>query len=453
MRTSKPSIKFVLKLQKKTKDGMCPVYLNVNYHGRVEKSCKINVIPSLWREDHVTPSHPNAKLINSQISELQLELMKRVKTLEERGQYYTSSDIFSTIGDDTTKSRNYERIMEKYISERNISKSSATSHRYALDKLCEFIGRSSIEVDELSEARMKNFAKHIEKKGLTASTCLSIFDRIASILNYAIDKDLIDYKANPFRNFKYKRRFIPTGRDYALTEYQITQLIGYYIETQCKWDNDFQCWQLPTDYSYVFDRCGKHWAVGFFLVIFKLNGASPVDVACLKKENVEEVKVGGKEYYHIHFQRRKTAVQVDVMLKKDELLTQLLFEPYYSSADERKGYIYPIIYGYGVRHPQPESPSDACRNMVCTLMGYLRKACEAINEKMEEAGKGDLIKVDKVVYYTARHTFASIYLDQSKATVRGLCTLLGRSPNNISTYIHALKGKDELVELSGVMPF
>lgn len=453
MRTSKPTIKFVIKHQKKNKDGMCPVFVNVNFHGRVEKSCKINVIPSLWRDDHVTPSHPNAKLINSQLNDLQLVLMKRVKTLEERGQYYTSLDVFAEPSSNELITLSYESIMERYITEHNSSKSGATSHRYAFSKLCEFMGRASLDVDELTEARMKNFASFCDNKGFTASTSLSIFDRIASIVNYSIDKDLIDYKSNPFKSFKYKRRFVSQGRDYALTEFQLTQMIGYYLDIQCQWDKQFKSWKLPTDYSYVFDRCGKHWAVGFFLVIFKLNGASPVDVACLKKENVEVVKVGDKYYYHIHFQRRKTQVPVDVMWQKDELLAQLLFEPYLASADERKGYIYPIIYGLGVRHPHPESPSDSCRNMVSTLMGYLHKACEAINEKMKELGKGDPIKVDKVVYYTARHTFASIYLDQSKASVRGLCTLLGRSPNNISTYIHALKGKDELVELSDVMPF
>lgn len=59
-----------------------------------------------------------------------------------------------------------------------------------------------------------------------------------------------------------------------------------------------------------------------------------------------------------------------------------------------------------------------------------------------------LINVDKVVLYTARHSRANEYLQQSNASVSGLATMLSRSPNTIATYIHQLQGNREIADIN-----
>lgn len=57
-----------------------------------------------------------------------------------------------------------------------------------------------------------------------------------------------------------------------------------------------------------------------------------------------------------------------------------------------------------------------------------------------------LVDVQKVVLYSARHAFASAYLNSSGATVRGAASLLARSPNTIAVYIHSLTHDKEIAD-------
>ena len=123
----------------------------------------------------------------------------------------------------------------------------------------------------------------------------------------------------------------------------------------------------------------------------------------------------------------------------------ILFEHFlgFSGSD---GYVYPII---------GNAEGDAIQRRVKKYGEMAIKAVrEAFKEINEETIKNNvkngleepLVECEKVVLYTARHSFCSAYLSSQGATVRGAASLLARSPNTISVYIHALTHDKEIAK-------
>ena len=76
-----------------------------------------------------------------------------------------------------------------------------------------------------------------------------------------------------------------------------------------------------------------------------------------------------------------------------------------------------------------------------------------LKKKLVQWCEDEGIDVDKkkLTYYVARHSFASIYSNMPKASLRGLASLMGRSVVGIDTYVHQLNSDAELVEASSVI--
>lgn len=82
---------------------------------------------------------------------------------------------------------------------------------------------------------------------------------------------------------------------------------------------------------------------------------------------------------------------------------------------------------------------------------WVREAFEEINKETIRSNVSNgleepLVDINKVVLYSARHSFASAYLNSEGATVRGAASLLSRSANTISVYIHALQNDKEIAD-------
>ena len=54
---------------------------------------------------------------------------------------------------------------------------------------------------------------------------------------------------------------------------------------------------------------------------------------------------------------------------------------------------------------------------------------------------------ERVVMYTARHSFACHYLNSEGSTIAGLATLMARSPNTIAQYVHQLTNDEEIASM------
>lgn len=104
-----------------------------------------------------------------------------------------------------------------------------------------------------------------------------------------------------------------------------------------------------------------------------------------------------------------------------------------------------------------EQMQRSCNKASESAIKWVRKALSDINGQLirENVLKGlqqPLIESEKVVMYTARHSFACHYLSMPNASVSGLASLLSRSPNTIATYIHQLTKDVDIAEEVRDMP-
>ena len=190
-------------------------------------------------------------------------------------------------------------------------------------------------------------------------------------------------------------------------------------------------------------RTSKEFGICWFLACFYLNGSAPTDVARLRVEDCSRIMIDGKDYWKIEFKRKKTEAAVSVRLKRD-IFSIILLEHFLGFSSD--GYVYPII---------GDAEGDAIQRRVKKYgniaIKWVREAFEVINRRTIESNvvndvREPLVDVSKVVLYTARHSFASAYLNSEGATVRGAASLLARSPNTISVYIHQLQHDNEIAE-------
>lgn len=84
-------------------------------------------------------------------------------------------------------------------------------------------------------------------------------------------------------------------------------------------------------------------------------------------------------------------------------------------------------------------------------------AFREINEDIAKANaESDVVEptvdVDRLVFYTCRHSFAQHYLCSPGSTVNGLASLMARSPNTIATYIKQITRDEEIVSSIDNMP-
>lgn len=73
-----------------------------------------------------------------------------------------------------------------------------------------------------------------------------------------------------------------------------------------------------------------------------------------------------------------------------------------------------------------------------------------IQKNMDEKLNIPLID-EKCTFYSYRHSFAQMYINNPQASPIALATLMGRSVNTLSTYIQQLKEEDDLVDAVSII--
>ena len=149
------------------------------------------------------------------------------------------------------------------------------------------------------------------------------------------------------------------------------------------------------------------------------------------------------------FKRKKTSRSVSIRLKRD-IMTIIGLEHMLGFAH---GYVYPILKE-GITDKQLLKMSAKWSQKA---IGFVKEAFMSINEDIAKNNAVNgcnepIVDLNRLVFYTARHSFAMHYLNSSGSTVNGLASLMARSPETISTYIHQLTNDEEIASMTQVMP-
>ena len=440
------TVRLVLKKSRKMRSGEYPVYLVICYHGRLEHSCNVSCLPKHW--DEKAERIKNNPVQNKLIQDMKAKVIAKKNEYELEGKTYTIHMLINSLNEKAVEASNfYGAVYLNLLEEKRLSGGSIRRYRHTYNLLVEFMGRDNFIVDELTIGVMKDFSKWMEKR-LQDNTIKSVLATVASVWNYAISKKLADASIYPFNEFKYLRVYKEKPRDYYLEKSHMVRLRDYFLDLCI--ERNGERWSYKND---VLDRLHlrytKEFGILFFLMAYKLHGSSPFDVAKLRVEDCSRVSIGGEDYWKIEFKRKKTSRNVSIRLKRD-IMTIIGLEHMLGFAH---GYVYPILKE-GLTDKQLLKMSAKWSQKA---IGWVKEAFMSINEDIAKNNAANgcnepLVDLNRLVFYTQRHSFAMHYLNSSGSTVNGLASLMARSPETISTYIHQLTNDEEIASMVDGMP-
>lgn len=445
------SVRLVQKMNRKTKNGENPIYVVVCFKGRKEKACGISCLPRHWdaRRELIKAQCPNAPILNKMLNDIKQRVIDKRNEYELNGRAYTPSMLLDeSVIDFSAKSNVFKSLMDSLVSERRLKYKTKAKYAYAYSKLCEYIGRDDFIVDELNLGFIKDFCKWLSN-GIGDGTIRSVLSCISSVWNYGISRKLTDGSEYPFNEFKFTRKYKDNGRDYFLDVSHIVRLKEYWLDL-CVVRNGGMWHYKDGALDRLMKRSSKEFGILWFLLCYKLNGSAPIEIGHLKCENCRRMSINGEDYWCIDFKRQKTDTDVRVRWKRD-LFSIIGLEHFMGFSSN--GYVYPIVGEKNVSDIQIQrSISKASENAI----KWVRKAFQDINgdiirENVEKGLEQPLIECDKVVMYTARHSLANHLLNSPNVSVRELASILSRSPNTISCYVHQLTNNDEIANVSDNM--
>ena len=414
---------------KATSDGLSPVLVCVCWKGnRMVKSTGVKVDVSLWdkKKQLVKTKHPNSSVINEKLRSVIGDIERHIDYLDRtRKGNYNVKDCFDFIDESSLdvmddwgmKVKTLAPFQKRYIENRGLKKNTADEHINARKKFEKFFG-TDFRFDLLDDGKLKRFASWLSEQGLTDGSVRSVLSRISAVHNWCVDEGLLDYGGR--LRWQYGRDLKQSRRMYCLPKNVVKKMFDWCID---------KYGDAGTDYTL------KPEPVVFFCAMFTLGGVSPIDFSLLKKENVEAIDIENKKFWKVSFQRRKTGQMAQIILTQDDLKNNLCFGNYLSTCEARNGYIYPVQTGLGDLYLRSDN-----------VFGMLKK-------KLVKWCEDEGIDIDKkqLTYYVARHSYASIYANQPKASLRGLASIMGRSVVEMEIYIHQLKSNEEMLAASSVI--
>lgn len=443
VKLSTASVRLVQKKNRMNKVGEYPIYIVVCFGGRVEKATGVSCLERHWdsRREVIKAACPNSAVLNKMLSDIKQKVIDRKNDFEYNGRIYTPSMLLEDCKVEYNgKSNVYVDVMNRLITDRRLQTSTRNRYQYGYNKLCEYIGRKDFIVDELNVGFIKDFTRWLSVGDCTKR---DICSGIASVWNYGISKKLVDAGEYPFNEFKFTQKFKDGVRDYCIDLINIKKLKEYFLDMIIV--RNGKRWTYKDGaLDRLHKRTSKEWGICWFLACFYLNGSAPTDVARLRTSDCSRIMIDGADYWKVEFKRKKTDTVVNVRLKRD-MFSIILLEHFlgFSGSD---GYVYPVI---------GDAEGDAIQRRVKKYgniaIKWVREAFEEINKEtirsnVSEGLEEPLVDVNKVVLYSARHSFASAYLNSEGATVRGAASLLSRSANTISVYIHALQNDRDIAD-------
>lgn len=453
-RVTSATVRLVLKKLKVNKNGESPVYLSVCFHGRLEKSTSISVLPRYWDEKRecIKNGCPNAPVLNKMLQDMKNKVIERKNEFEYQKRVYTPTMLLQdTKNDFNGASNSFKKLMDRIIEERHLQDGTIRGYTYTYRKWCEYLDKRDFIIDELVLSVVKGFADWMERNNIKTNTIKRLLANTASIWNYAIAKKLTSSDDYPFTQFKYTVKYKDICRDYFLEKSHIVRLRDYWMNLVIERHSDKRWSYKDGAFERLHNRNSKEFGILYFLLCYKFGGSAPIDVALLRPENVKRVSIKGEDYWAIDTKRKKTSRDVHIRLKRD-LLTIIGLEHFLGFCGH---YIYPIINwkeGMSDRfmHEQVHKVSDKAIRKV-------REAFMDINSDIarDNALNGSnepTVDLTQLVMYSARHSRASNYFNTEGATIAGLASMLARSSNTIATYAHHLKKDEDLAEIDDVCP-
>lgn len=428
-------------------DGGHPIVIRVQFNGRAEKYLPHSCPLEAWdeRKAKVKTSYRGASLVNASIAKEIAKAEQRKQWYEAHGQAYTAKMLLNDEYGDVNNGNSlvYKNLMEDLLRVKHYSDHTVISYTYSWNVLQEYVHDDDFCVLSLTPAFCEGLARWLSKTRSAASV-KAIMARYGVVYRHGIEKGLIDELQNPhpYKKYKYWTTYKADSKKLGLTAELIEMLENDYVNRVTQVDEFEGTWQYRKD---AFDelmakRSSLNFCQCLCLMCYKMQGLALCDLLRIRKENVTRQKVGEDEYYlFTNVKRKKTKQSIDVISVKVNDVNAVIFDAFFETMDERDGWFLPCMY---VSKAKPDNVVQAVTELTNAKIPLIFKR---IDEENDNVVKNTGIDVSKVTYYTFRHTFASVYVNEKGGNPVYLAEMMGRSVNNIFTYVNGLNSIESLI--------
>lgn len=380
--------------------GVFPVFMQIYFdRKRALASTGIALTPEDF--ELVTKGNPRTFELKGIKATLESQIFKATSIIEElKGKFSLSraKKLFLDTTYQTDKNSIFSGF-EAYIKELESNGQIKTSDSYKNAKKSLQTFEPVLTYSQITPEFLERFEDWLVLEKGKSITTLGIYLRnLRTILNRALDAELISQKSYPFGKGKY---IIPTGRNVkkALTIDHIRAIRDYFT--------------VPGSPS---DR-----AKDFFLFSYLSNGINFKDIAKLKNENLK-----GDQ---IHFVRAKTIrTRRDYTPIKTSLRAETLeiIEKWRNPDRTPQAFLFPIL-----------SKGLTAKQETRRIQDFVKKT----NAKLQDIGKALNLPI-KLTTYVARHSFATIAINKAGAPIEYISEALGHSTlNTTRNYIDSFEDK------------
>ena len=453
MKVSIARIRLYLKTGKTLADGSHPIMLMVSYNGKKEVSTHYSCSEKHWdkRGECVKRGFPNYLVINFEINKLKQKAIEKRDEYERSGTPYTPQMILSTDVEKQALTGDLSTLISQYISDMGLRLKTRNNYRSFIRLAEEFAGKGLI-ITQFDISFTKRFATWMSNtKGLKDGSIRAVMGRVAALTHYAIELGLMREEDYPFRSWKYTHEFSNSSNmayiHWKTLEVMKEMLLNELIDVnENRWSYKNGAIEAMTNrISGTFARC-------LYILFVLFQGLAPIDLLNIRKSELQLKRIGDKDYYYWDGKRRKTGMPVKVLIPAHNRLSEVLIKTFLMFNDSE--WFLPVLNGL--------TPNDSAdkrmmriHNTIRTLAVKLREwfkevNAEVIRRNVEEKAGLQMIDVKKCSYYSARHSYAQMYMSKGGSPL-ALATLLGRAINGISAYVKVLESEGDLAEAVSIL--
>lgn len=416
MKTSSAVIKLVLWTSKTLKDGTNPIMLCIRYNGQSLISAHVSCKPKDWneRQQCLKKTFPNAAGINNLLNDMLNRAMKIKIKLEQDGIDYnhkTIAELFKGGEAQASRPTTFYDIMQDMFEKRSLAPNSREIYHTAYLSISRFLNNPNFLPSDINDQNIKDWAAHCANKCCT-NTMLNYLYKISTTLTYASKIGVAFNK--PIEGLDWiHSHYKAVTKHRSVNKEDYTKLVQYF-EDKCGIGD------------YLLNRTDKRFALAFWLASYGLQGLAPIDLLQLKADCITITNIRGLDVYKIVTKRQKTQVPLVILSIKHSvagsILTYLL-----ETANTRDGYVFPVFY------------ANCDKNKLSrTLNTTLNKHLSTISAELDI--------IPKITTYSARHSYATHQIANG-CNIGTLANSMGRSINNIGTYISNLSSDEDLFKL------
>ena len=475
MKTEKATIRLVLRTNKTLADGTHPIMLRVNWRGkRAEKasgfSCRevnwnpLNDCLKIKGKDAI----PNAEKINAIIQQEKHKAENVLNTLIIENKAYTAQMIIDYLKDDgkgVKYTKDLDDLVAEYITVNRLKVETVQSIQGIIKHFKSYYGKDIIYLADISKANAVGFGRWCAERGFKNNTIRTHIQKMRALYRYAVNIEAV--KDNPFDGIKEGKMYAAENNKQALTKDALELLRYFYSFKMGSW-----CKGKVEDKFLVVGH--KIFAINMFFMCYEFQGLALIDLAKLRSDNFVTARVTDKtnRYLEVHTKRSKTRKDVPIAIRFD-IFNYALLKPYLDYMKENDFFL-PIL-----------KKSDDTDRKILIKMRY---ATSCINRNLKEVWKeynewlrdlvdkysdkplpkklckgyfdhklilGRNIKNENIAnymiderttLYSARHTFATIFINSEGAKTAELAQLMGRSVSGIDRYIKELMSIEDVLK-------